>query len=104
MQVPGAIVYSFRVTLATALRVVLTQPRWGSLTYFVMKTLHFKTNINCGGCIKAVTPTLNQQVGAGNWQVDTANPGKILTVTSDKVTPEEVVQAVEQAGFQIQAA
>lgn len=66
-----------------------------------MKTLHFKTNINCGGCIKAVTPTLNQQAGAGNWQVDTANPDKILTVNTDKLTPQQVVQAVEQAGFQI---
>ncbi|RSK45514.1 heavy-metal-associated domain-containing protein [Hymenobacter rigui] len=69
-----------------------------------MKTLHFKTNINCGGCIKAVTPTLNEQAGAGNWQVDTANPDKILTVTTDKLTPQQVVQAVEQAGFQIVAA
>ncbi|UYZ65272.1 heavy-metal-associated domain-containing protein [Hymenobacter weizhouensis] len=69
-----------------------------------MKTLHFKTNINCGGCIKAVTPTLNEQAGAGNWQVDTANPDKILTVTTDKLTPQQVVQAVEQAGFHIVAA
>jgi copper chaperone len=69
-----------------------------------MKTLQFKTNINCGGCIKAVTPTLNQQAGVGNWQVDTANPDKILTVTTDKLTPAEVVQAVEQAGFKIAAA
>ena len=69
-----------------------------------MKTLQFKTNINCGGCIKAVTPTLNEQAGAGNWQVDTATPDKILTVTSNKLTPAQVVQAVEQAGFQIAAA
>lgn len=69
-----------------------------------MKTLQFKTNINCGGCIKAVTPTLNQQAGAGNWQVDTANANKILTVTSDTLTAEQVVQAVENAGFEIQAA
>ena len=69
-----------------------------------MKTLQFKTNLNCGGCIKAVTPTLNQQAGAGNWQVDTANPDKILTVKSDQLTAAQVVQAVEQAGFQIQAA
>jgi copper chaperone len=69
-----------------------------------MKTLQFKTNINCGGCIKAVTPTLNEQAGAGNWQVDTANPDKILTVTTDKLTSSEVVQAVEQAGFKIAAA
>ena len=59
-----------------------------------MKTLQFKTNINCGGCIKAVTPALNQQAGAGNWQVDTANPDKILTVNSDQLTSELVVLAV----------
>ena len=69
-----------------------------------MRTLQFKTNINCGGCIKAVTPVLNQQAGAGNWQVDTANPDKMLTVSSDKLTPGQVVQAVEDAGFKIQAA
>ena len=69
-----------------------------------MKTLQFKTNINCGGCIKAVTPTLNQQVGAGNWQVDTANPDKILTVTSDQLTADQVVQAIKNAGFKIQVA
>ena len=69
-----------------------------------MKTLQFKTNINCGGCIKAITPTLNQKAGAGNWQVDTTNPDKILTVTTDQLTPEQVVRAVEQAGFQIAAA
>ena len=69
-----------------------------------MKTLQFKTNINCGGCIKAVTPTLNQEAGAGNWQVDTTNPDKILTVTADQLTAEQVVAAVEKAGFKIQAA
>ncbi|NVO86282.1 heavy-metal-associated domain-containing protein [Hymenobacter terrestris] len=69
-----------------------------------MNTLHFKTNINCGGCIKAVTPTLNEQAGVGNWQVDTANPDKLLTVTSDKLTAEQVVRAIEEAGFEIQAA
>ena len=69
-----------------------------------MATLQFKTTINCGGCIKAVTPTLNQTVGAGNWQVDTANPAKILTVTSDQATAAQIVQAVEAAGFEIQAA
>lgn len=69
-----------------------------------MKTLQFKTNINCGSCIKAVTPALNEQAGAGNWQVDTANPEKILTVTTDKLTAEQIVEAVENAGFEIQAA
>ena len=69
-----------------------------------MSTLQFKTTINCGSCIRAVTPVLNQAVGAGNWQVDTANPDKILTVSSDQATAAQVVQAVEEAGFEIQPA
>ena len=67
-----------------------------------MSVLRFKTTINCGSCIKAVTPTLNQEVGADNWQVDTANPDKILTVTAEHVTARQVVEAVEAAGFEIQ--
>jgi copper chaperone len=67
-----------------------------------MSALRFKTTINCGGCIKAVTPALNQEVGANNWQVDTANPDKILTVNSAQATASQVVKAVEAAGFEIQ--
>jgi copper chaperone CopZ len=66
-----------------------------------MSTLRFKTTINCGNCIKAVTPTLNQEVGAGNWQVDTANPDKVLTITSGQVPVAQLLAAVEEAGFRI---
>lgn len=66
-----------------------------------MSTLRFKTTINCGNCLKAVTPTLNKEVGTNNWQVDTANPDKILTITSGQVSVAQVLAAVEQAGFQI---
>ncbi len=86
------------------LTLLVKTTRWWYLTPFVMQTLKFKTNINCGGCIKAVTPTLNREAGAGNWQVDTANPDKILTVSSDQLTADQVVRAVENAGFHIQAA
>ena len=67
-----------------------------------MSTVRFKTTINCGSCIKAVTPTLNREIGAGNWQVDTASPDKILTVNAPNITASQVVQAVEVAGFEIQ--
>ncbi|UYZ61059.1 heavy-metal-associated domain-containing protein [Hymenobacter latericus] len=69
-----------------------------------MNTLRFKTNINCGGCIKAVTPTLNQVAGQGNWQVDTNVPEKILTVQTDTTTAQQVVAAIQEAGFEIQPA
>lgn len=68
-----------------------------------MKTLQFKTNINCGGCIKAVTPTLNGEKAIQSWQVDTANPNKILTVTGE-LNEDQVVALVEDAGFKAEKA
>ncbi len=62
------------------------------------QTLQFKTNINCGGCIKAVTPTLNGEHLITHWQVDTANPNKVLTVTCS-LDEDEVIDLVEKAGF-----
>ncbi|MDJ0364526.1 heavy-metal-associated domain-containing protein [Hymenobacter sp. H14-R3] len=66
-----------------------------------MSTLRFKTTINCSNCVRAVTPTLNQEVGAGNWQVDTADTDKILTITSGQVFIDQLLTAVEEAGFKI---
>lgn len=64
-----------------------------------METIKLKTNIKCGGCIATVTPFLNESVGAGNWQVDTQNPDKVLTVQTEGVTADSVKAAVQQAGY-----
>lgn len=61
--------------------------------------LKFKTTIQCGGCLAAVTPSLNQAVGDGNWQVDINNPDKVLTVNATAGTPDTVIAAVIKAGF-----
>ncbi|GDX50547.1 hypothetical protein LBMAG26_14060 [Bacteroidota bacterium] len=70
-----------------------------------MNQIQFKTNINCGGCIKSVTPFLNALDDLDAWQVDTAVPEKILTVETE-ISPNEmeqkVIAAVSQAGFSIQ--
>ena len=70
-----------------------------------MNQIQFKTNINCGGCIKSVTPFLNALDDLDAWQVDTAVPEKILTVET-VISPNEmeqkVIAAVSQAGFSIQ--
>jgi len=65
-----------------------------------MSELKFKTNINCGSCIKSVTPFLNEAVGEGNWKVDTHNPDKVLTVETEEV--DDIVEAVTDAGFKIE--
>ncbi|MGK6352790.1 heavy-metal-associated domain-containing protein [Parapedobacter sp. DT-150] len=62
-------------------------------------TLKFKTTIQCGGCLAAVTPSLNQAVGDGNWQVDIDNPDKVLTVDATAGTQDTIIAAVNKAGF-----
>jgi copper chaperone CopZ len=62
----------------------------------------FKTNINCNGCVAAVTPTLNALVGKNSWQVDTADPNKILTIKNSNISSTEIKEAIKDAGFTIE--
>ena len=64
-----------------------------------MKTIEVKTNINCSSCVANVTPTLNQVIGENNWKVDTANPRKVLTVSTENLSEADVINAVETAGY-----
>ena len=64
-----------------------------------MKIIEVKTNIMCGSCVAKVTPTLNEAVGVGNWKVNTQSPKKILTVTTADLSEEDVLKAVEKAGY-----
>lgn len=66
------------------------------------KTLKFKTNINCGGCVAKVTSFLNDADGICHWEVDTTNKDKILSVHSEGITEEEVMKKVKEAGFKIE--
>jgi len=70
-----------------------------------MNQIQFKTNINCGSCIKSVTPFLNALDEIDTWQVDTAVAEKILTVETELSQIEieqKVITAVSSAGFTIQ--
>lgn len=64
-----------------------------------MAHIRLKTNINCGSCIKAVTPFLDRDDRINSWKVDTDSPEKILTVEGD-ISAEEVAGLVTAAGFQ----
>ena len=64
-----------------------------------MKKLKFKTNINCSGCVKAVTPHLDKEQDIKSWQVDTDNPDKILTVETEDLDADAVIDKIEKAGF-----
>ena len=66
------------------------------------QNFQFKTNINCGGCVASVKSHLDNAEGIYHWEVDTANKNKILTVRSEGITKQEVVETVQNAGFKIE--
>ena len=67
-----------------------------------MTTLKFKTNINCSRCVRTVTGFIEEVEGINSWKVDTDNPNKILTVSSATATAEAIIEAIEDAGFDIE--
>lgn len=67
-----------------------------------MKTLKFKTNINCGACMAAAKPYLDAVKNVQSWEVDTTNPEKILTVTGPDISAENIIENVQKAGYTIE--
>lgn len=65
-------------------------------------TIKFKTNLNCGNCVAKVAPSLDAAAGITSWSVDTNNPDKILTIESDSITIDEVLDLIEDKGFDIE--
>ncbi|MBD8346362.1 copper chaperone [Dysgonomonas alginatilytica] len=64
--------------------------------------LKFKTTINCNNCVAKVKPLLEKVNGIDSWNVDTDNSDKILTVNSSGATAQQIIDAVEQVGFDIE--
>lgn len=65
-------------------------------------TIHkLATNLNCGSCVAAVRPFLDADPTIRRWEVDTNNPGKVLTVEGEAVTPRQIARHVERAGFKV---
>ena len=63
------------------------------------KKYQFKTNLNCGGCVAKVKSDLDNTEGICEWNVDTNDSDKILTVQSQGLTEEQIVAIVKSKGF-----
>lgn len=66
-----------------------------------MTETKYKTNLNCGRCVAAVTPHLNGEGRIRRWSVDTKSPDKVLTVVGEGVGAETVGRLVAAAGFKV---
>ncbi|THH40500.1 heavy-metal-associated domain-containing protein [Neolewinella litorea] len=60
----------------------------------------FTTNINCGSCVRSVTPFLDELEGVTIWRVDVEDERKLLTVEGT-ASEAEIMQVVEEAGYDI---
>lgn len=63
------------------------------------KNIQFKTNLNCGGCVAKVRADLDNAEGICEWNVDTSDNDKILTVKSNGISEEEVMEIIKKKGF-----
>ncbi|WET68446.1 cation transporter [Sphingobacterium sp.] len=63
------------------------------------KELQFKTNLTCGGCVSKVSADLDSVDGICEWNVDTTHADKILTVKSEGVSEEEIIEIIKKKGF-----
>ena len=64
-----------------------------------MKHLQFSTSINCASCVRAVSPMLNELLGEGNWNVDTQDPNKIITVLQDHTSSQTIIESLALLGY-----
>ena len=64
-----------------------------------MKTLKFKTNIECSNCEARVKPFLDKKEGVVSWQVDTNSPDKMLTVEADNLEANDIIKTIKRTGF-----
>lgn len=67
-----------------------------------MKEMRFKTNMMCDGCIAKVGPQLDKLDNIENWSVDLQSPDKILTVNTENLQPEEILETVRKTGYIIE--
>ena len=64
-----------------------------------METLKFKTNVKCNNCVAKITPYLNDSDKIGEWNVDLNDPDRILTVTGEGITKDDVKDTLQKAGY-----
>ncbi len=67
-----------------------------------MNTYIFKTSINCNSCLSRVKPILDQEKRITSWEVDLDNPDKILKVVAEDIKSSEIIDIVDNTGFEIE--
>ena len=67
-----------------------------------MNTMIFKTNAKCEGCLAKIEEILQGKISREEWNLDLADSNRPLTVASDKLAADDVVELISKAGFKIE--
>lgn len=67
-----------------------------------MGTMIFKTNAKCEGCLAKIEEILQGKINREEWNLDLSDFNRPLTVTSDKLVADDVVELISKAGFKIE--
>ncbi|MBI5542234.1 MAG: hypothetical protein HY951_19410 [Bacteroidia bacterium] len=64
-----------------------------------METKQFKTNFKCSGCSSRVGDFFKNEPRIKSWDTDLTHADKILTVSFDEITAEEIILIIKKAGY-----
>lgn len=67
------------------------------------KTLTYKTNIKCNGCIATVTPFFKKNEAIKEWFVDLESADRILTIELENGDVNEVESLIKEAGYEAES-
>ena len=67
-----------------------------------MNTMIFKTNAKCEGCLAKIEEILQGKISREEWNLDLSDSTRPLTVASDKLAADDVVELISKAGFKIE--
>lgn len=67
------------------------------------KTLTYKTNIKCNGCIATVTPFFQKNESIKKWNVDLESDDRILTIEMEDGDVNEVESLIKEAGYEAES-
>jgi copper chaperone len=63
-----------------------------------MKIIKFKTTINCNGCMLKAKRVLDVPE-IDKWEVNVDDPDKILTVSTEVLSSEEIIDKLKLIGY-----
>jgi copper chaperone len=62
-----------------------------------MKSIQFKTNLKCNGCVNAIKPNIEAINEVKSWRVFLDVQEKTLEVDYDTISEDEILDAVQDA-------